>query len=133
MSPATNEHGLYKALFIEWFSKLSGEGSLISRCSIQTGKGVKVADVAWGSYKFFKRNKFSNPYLESPEIMIEILSPSNSRKEMKGKRKLYFSAGAKEVWLCGQDGNMVFFSPEGELAGSGIVEGFPGRVEVDFA
>ncbi|VFM96633.1 MAG: Putative restriction endonuclease [Candidatus Kentron sp. G] len=133
MSPATNEHGFYQALLIEWFIKLSRGGRPISECSVQTENGVKVADVAWGTREFFKRNKLGNPYLESPEIMIEILSPSNSRKEMMGKKELYFTAGAKEVWLCAEDGGMAFFSPEGELAGSRIVEGFPGKVEIDFA
>nr|VFJ72979.1 MAG: Putative restriction endonuclease [Candidatus Kentron sp. FW] len=133
MSPATNEHGIYQVALIEWLIELSKEGRPISECSVQTEKGVKVADVAWGSYEFFERNKRRNPYPESPEIMIEILSASNSRKEMQGKRKLYFTAGAKEVWLCGEDGGMTFFSPEGELAGSGIVEGFPGKIEIDFA
>nr|VFK06728.1 MAG: Putative restriction endonuclease [Candidatus Kentron sp. LPFa]VFK23384.1 MAG: Putative restriction endonuclease [Candidatus Kentron sp. LPFa] len=133
MSPATNAHGIYQMLIGEWLMKLAKDGKPISECSVQTTKGVKVADVAWGTHEFFKRNRFRTPYLESPEIMIEILSPSNSRKEMKGKRKRYFAAGAKEVWLCGEDGEMAFFTAEGELAGSRIVKGFPERVEIDFA
>nr|VFK38863.1 MAG: Putative restriction endonuclease [Candidatus Kentron sp. SD]VFK42129.1 MAG: Putative restriction endonuclease [Candidatus Kentron sp. SD]VFK78957.1 MAG: Putative restriction endonuclease [Candidatus Kentron sp. SD] len=133
MSPATNEHGMYQVALIEWLIGLAKGGRPISECSIQTEQGVKVADVAWGSYEFFQRNKRKNPYPESPEIVIEILSPSNSRKEMRGKRKRYFAAGAKEVWLCAEDGRMAFFSPGGEVPESRIVAGFPGRVEIDFA
>lgn len=133
MSPATNEHGIYQMSIGEWLMALARNGRPISECSVQTTKGVKVADVAWGSFEFFKRNRRKNPYPESPEIMIEILSPSNSRKEMQGKKKLYFAAGAKEVWLCGEDGEITFFSPEGELPDSGVVEGFPRSVEIDFA
>nr|VFJ47685.1 MAG: Putative restriction endonuclease [Candidatus Kentron sp. DK]VFJ51255.1 MAG: Putative restriction endonuclease [Candidatus Kentron sp. DK] len=132
MSPATNEHGIYQMAIGEWLIALSKKGRPISKCSVQTTKGVKVADVAWGSYEFLKRNRRKNPYPESPEIVVEILSPSNSRKEMQGKKKLYFAAGAKEVWLCGEDGKMTFLSPEGELRISGIIEGFPEKINIDF-
>jgi len=106
LSPASNEHGLYQALLIEWLVKLGENGRPISECGIQTAGGVKVADVAWGSYEFFRKNKRQNPYQESPEIVIEILSPSNSRQEMLEKKELYFARGrgnsgfaaAMEAW-----------------------------------
>jgi hypothetical protein len=82
MCPASNEHSLYQMLIIEWLIRLAQNGKPLPECSIQTRKGVKVADVAWASFDFFKRNKRSNPYLESPEVVIEILSPSNTRAEM---------------------------------------------------
>nr|VFK38739.1 MAG: Putative restriction endonuclease [Candidatus Kentron sp. TC] len=132
MSPATNAHGMCQVAIIEWLIKLSKGGRAISECSIQTTRGVKVADVAWGSREFFERNRLRTPYLVSPEIVIEILSPSNSRQEMRGKRKLYFASGAKEVWLCGEDGGMAFYTPEGESVGSRIIERFPGRVKIDL-
>jgi hypothetical protein len=67
MCPATNEHSIYQSLLITWLAQLSTKGHPISKCSVQTRKGVKVADVAWGSFDFFKRNKRLNPYLESPK------------------------------------------------------------------
>jgi Uma2 family endonuclease len=133
MSPATNEHGLYQALIIEWLVRLSQTGKPISECSIQTEKGVKVADVAWASYDFFRKNKRRNPYLESPEIVIEIVSPSNKQEEMIEKKNLYFSQGAKEFWLCGKDGMMSFFSVDGSLIESQIVKDFPKEIDINFA
>lgn len=35
----------------------------------------------------------------SPELVIEILSPGNSRKEMRDKYDIYEQAGVKEYWV----------------------------------
>ena len=133
MCPATNEHGLYQSLLITWLARLSTKGHPISECGVQTSKGVKVADVAWASFDFFKRNKRSNPYLESPEVVIEILSPSNTRAEMEGKKQLYFEQGAQEFWLCDKDGSMLFFTPEQQILASTLITDFPNRITIDFA
>jgi len=133
MTPATNKHGVYQALIIEWLSKLGAGGRPISECSIQTSDGVKVADVAWGSFEFFKKNKLSNPYLESPEIIVEILSPSNTFQEMEEKRELYFARGAKEFWTCDEEGLMRFYTYGRKLDKSEILEAFPEWINIDFA
>ncbi len=82
MSPASHQHGLYPARLIRWLARLLEEGEPLVECNVQTREGVKVADVAWGSNAFFERNQRANPYLEAPEIMVEILSPSNTMEEM---------------------------------------------------
>lgn len=133
LSPASNEHGLYQSLLIEWLVKLGVGGRPISECSIQTRCGVKVADVAWGSYAFYRKNKRQNPYQESPEVVIEILSPSNSLREMLEKKELYFAKGALEFWICANDGNIKFFDIHEELAESGLIINFPKFIEIDFA
>ncbi|MFZ1641170.1 MAG: Uma2 family endonuclease [Candidatus Contendobacter sp.] len=94
---------------IRWLAKLLNGGEPLVECGIQTAEGVKVADVAWGSTAFFKRNQPANPYLEAPEIVVEILSPSNTAEEMREKQALYFERGAWEFWLCDQTGGTVFF------------------------
>ncbi|MEM7654646.1 MAG: Uma2 family endonuclease [Bacteroidota bacterium] len=35
----------------------------------------------------------------APDLMVEVLSPGNSRKEMREKYSLYEDAGVKEYWL----------------------------------
>jgi Uma2 family endonuclease len=133
MCPATNEHGLYQSLLITWLARLAQQGFPISECGIQTRKGVKVADVAWGSYEFFKRNKRANPYLEAPEVVIEILSPSNTRAEMEIKKQLYFEQGAQEFWLCDKNGDVIFLNAQQQLIKSEIILDFPNRITIDFA
>lgn len=133
MSPASNEHGLYQSMLIKLMFKLAIGGDSLTECSIQTSHGVKVADVAWGTYEFFKRNGRANPYLEAPEIVVEILSRSNTRQEMAEKKELYFARGAKEFWMCDRHGEMTFFTNHTELLKSEIIPGFPIQIAIDFA
>ena len=37
--------------------------------------------------------------LGAPDVVIEILSPSNNKKELKYKHELYQEAGVKEYWI----------------------------------
>jgi hypothetical protein len=62
-----------------------------------TSAGVLVADVAWASDEFMRARGFETPYLRSPELCIEVVSPSNSRKELREKVAAYLEAGAVEV------------------------------------
>ncbi len=134
MTPATGTHGIYQSLINECFVKLKEKGSRsIIECPIQTSEGTKVADVAWGSAAFFKKHGFRViSFTESPEIVVEVKSPSNSLKRIEGKKQLYFEAGAKEVWFCDEDGEMHFFSLQGKLKRSELFKEFPERIELDL-
>jgi Uma2 family endonuclease len=133
MTPASNEHGLYQALIVQWLARLGAGGHAVTECSVHTSAGVKVADVAWAGNDFFKRHGRANPYPEAPDIVIEILSPANHQAEMVEKKELYFARGAREFWTCGQDGKVHFFDNLGELQSSGLIPEYPGRIEIDFA
>jgi Uma2 family endonuclease len=133
MTPASHAHGRYQGRIIRWFNRM-GEGEVFPECPIQTGGGVRVADVAWASVAFLKKYGLESLALpESPEIVVEVLSPSNSAGEMDAKRKLYFEAGAKEFWLCGNDGDMRFFNPRGELEKSELFGEFPAHIDIEVA
>ena len=132
MSPASNTHSIYQGLLIGWLNKLGQKGWAFPECSVQTTKGVKVADVAWATVDFFKRNKSRNPYLEAPDILIEVISPSNTKAEMMQKKQLYFAKGAQEVWLCNTQGKMSFFNAEQELESSVLMPDFPDVIKIDF-
>jgi Uma2 family endonuclease len=64
--------------------------------------------------------------------VVEVLSPSNQASDMEEKRQLYFQAGAKEFWLCAEEGRMRFFNPRGELKSSELFREFPSRIDVDI-
>ena len=133
MTPARGRHGIYQSLIDRTLGRLAKEGQIFIECPIETtSEGTKVADVAWGSTEFFRRNKDNdNPYPESPEVVVEVKSPSNSEKVMKWKMALYFEKGAKEVWFCDEVGNMRFFNPQGELGGSELFREFPGHIDIE--
>ncbi len=132
MSPASNRHSLCRGFIIELLDPLLVDGQVILGCSIQTADGVKVADVAWASADFLRRHGVANPYPEAPEIVIEILSPSNTLAEMEEKKELYFARGAREFWICKEDGAMRFYNNHAQLTASALAPGFPGRVELPF-
>ncbi len=54
-------------------------------------------------------NGTTTPVAKTPEICVEILSPSNSETEMKGKHALGLEAGALEKWEYDQDGGGNIF------------------------
>ena len=130
MVAAKNRHRLYQARITAWFEHHGEENRAMQECNIQTSDAVKIADVAWGSVEFFNRNWDSDPYQESPEVVVEVISPSNSEKAMKRKMSLYFERGAKEAWFCDDEGNMRFFNPQGELGKSGMFPDFPGHIDI---
>lgn len=112
MSPASNNHGRWQFKVGKMLDQQKGSGEVITECSINTPEGVKVADVAWASDEFIEKHGFKTPYSATPEICVEITSPSNSMAEMHEKISLYLAQGAQEVWLCDQEGKILYFSEE---------------------
>lgn len=121
MSPVSNRHGILQSEAVYLLRSRLPAGVVIVECSIQTSDGVKVADVAWASDEFMQRNGEVTPYLEAPEICIEILSPSNAPGEMELKVQLYLARGAQEVWLCDEVGEVSVFGHRGQLEQSPLL------------
>ncbi len=46
--------------------------------------------------------------LGAPDLMVEILSPGNSKKEMDTKKRLYEENGVREYWIINFDYEQVF-------------------------
>lgn len=128
MSPASNAHGALQILIGALLFNMKGGGTVISECSVMTSKGVKVAEVAWASREFMDANGTRTPYPVSPELCVEILSPSNTEGHIREKIDLYLARGAKEVWVCDLSGDMKFYNPGGEIADSALFPGFPNKV-----
>ncbi len=121
MTPASNRHGMLQSEMVYLLrSRLPG-GAVIVECSIQTSDGVKVADVAWASDDFLKRNGEATPFQEAPEICVEIVSPSNLSGEIEQKVEPYLARGAREVWVCGDDGVVRHFEHRGRVDGSRLL------------
>lgn len=132
MSPASNRHSLLQGEIQALLRCHAESGVAFPECSVATAAGVKVADVAWASTDFLRRHGAANPYPEAPEILVEVLSASNTRAEMDEKKELYFARGAREVWICEGDGAMRFYSNHAQLECSGLVPAFPLRVSLPF-
>lgn len=57
--------------------------------------------------------------LGAPDLVVEILSPGNTRKEMKNKFELYEEQGVKEYWIVYPDTRniQIFVLKEGKYVG----------------
>ncbi len=107
-------------------------GRVTVECPISTSDGVKVADVAWVSKKRLLQIGGRTALKAAPEICVEVISPSNKRGEIEEKRRLYFEAGAKEVWVCDKQGRISFFlkeAPEVSARASAICPKMPRVLE----
>lgn len=131
MSPASNRRGDLQHLIATELDRRLPSGRAMVEASVQTDVGVKVPDAAWRSRAFLDAHSGEDPYSRAPEICVEVLSPSNSRREIDEKKEHYFLRGATEVWLCDPDGRMSFFDPAGELERSALAPDFPAAITLD--
>ena len=106
-------HALYTAKIMKLLNAYLPAGEVIVQTPIVTSDGVKVTDAAWISAAYVHQLEGQDPVAlkRAPEICVEVLSPSNSPEEMGERSTLYFEAGAQEVWLCGLDGKIAFYTP----------------------
>jgi Uma2 family endonuclease len=130
MSPLKVFHSLLQGKIERLLLRYISEGEVFPECAIYTQKGTKVADVVWVSNERLQQIKYEVECSIAPEICIEVLSDSNTAKEMDEKKQLYFQQQAQEFWLCDQQGNMRFFNRQTELIHSELVPEFPDKVNI---
>jgi Uma2 family endonuclease len=128
MSPHRSYHSIFQSRIIRWLNQLLPNGEAMPECPIKTETGTVVADVAWASPEKVKRNFDLASWAESPEIVVEVLSSSNSEQEIQTKRNAVFVKGAVEFWICDQAGRIQFYGTSGGLARSVVCPGFPQSV-----
>ncbi|OED41473.1 hypothetical protein AB833_09635 [Chromatiales bacterium (ex Bugula neritina AB1)] len=128
MSPASNHHRRIQGRLSALLWNNMPQGEIITECSVSTSDGVKVAHVVWASTAFITEHGYTTPYNKSPELCVEIVSPSNSRQEMAQKTELYLAKGAQEVWVV-YEGTMVeIFDHSGKREHSQFSQGLAEQV-----
>jgi len=131
LSPHKRYHSRIQARVNDVIRDYLAGGVRFVELAIQTADGTKVADVAWMSTeRDASIPEDVEPTPVAPEICVEIRSSSNTEEEMSEKRQLYLDAGAEEVWICDEDGEMTFYDEEGEIESSHRVPSFPAQVDV---
>jgi Uma2 family endonuclease len=117
MSPASNYHSALQSELAIRLKALGGRA--FTEASILTAAGVLVTDVAWADDEFMRAHGFETPYTRALQICVEIVSPSNSRKELREKTAAYLAAGAREVWLVyPKSKRFEFYGEQGSLSSS---------------
>jgi Uma2 family endonuclease len=130
MSPVKIYHSILQGEIEFLLRTLLKGGKALPECAIKTSKGTKVAGVAWASLSILDIIKGQTDASIAPEICVEIISTSNTKREMLEKRQLYFEAGAKEVWMCNENGMMSFYNAGQQLICSVLVPEFPEKLEI---
>lgn len=130
--PPAPSHGSFQLEIGRLLWTLLPEGRVLTECPISTADGVKAADVAWASPDCMKKLGEQVCFPTAPEICVEVMSPSNTEPEIREKMALYFDAGAKEVWRCGRNGAMSFFSSSAlrPMRTSKVCPEFPQQIQL---
>lgn len=97
---------------------------------------VRIPDVAFASWDRFpgrKRPRTAIPHL-APDLVVEVLSASNTKGEMNRKLREYFAAGVRLVWLVDHRKRVVrvhiavdqpiLYSEDQSLDGGAVLPGF---------
>jgi Uma2 family endonuclease len=130
MPPASGSHSFFQRTLCRLLEAGLG-GFALPECPISTLDGVRAADVGWYSEDRFSQVRGQIAFEIAPEICVEVLSPCNTSGEMVAKKKLYFEAGAVEVWLCDETGKIRFFrteQPSQAVPQSALCPDFPSAI-----
>ncbi|MCU0868226.1 MAG: Uma2 family endonuclease [Burkholderiales bacterium] len=126
ISPASNRHGYLQMAVGAALMQALPAGRTIAEASILTDIGVRVPDVVWASPAFVAAHGFETPFRSAPEIVVEVMSPSNTVDELDEKTRAYLAAGAVEVWWVSDDGTTHARTADGVRADTayGVTLGF---------
>ncbi len=78
---------------------------------------VRIPDLSFISWdQFPNRACPTDPIPDAhPDLAVEVLSPSNTRREMQRKRREFFAAGTRLVWQVDPDNRVVDVYTEPEI------------------
>jgi Uma2 family endonuclease len=118
--PPAYKHGLVQGRLVQLLGSLR-DGRVGVETPIATSAGLFSADITWSSDAFVRAHAPEIALQQAPELCIEVVSPSNSRKELTDKRDAYLASGAKEVWIVyPKSKRCEFFGADGRLERSGF-------------
>jgi Uma2 family endonuclease len=119
MSAPSYYHGAVQGRLCQLLAPLGGQASV--EAPIATTSGLFVADVAWASPQFLDLHGGETPLMSAPELCIEVVSPSNSVREIQEKIAAYIAAGAREAWVVyPRSKRCEFYGKQGRLERSGF-------------
>ena len=130
MNPVKINHSFYQSRISTLMQNMRGDGVTLTECAIKTRLGTKCADVAWVSLEKFSDLVGKVEADSAPEVCVEVISSGNTKLEMKSKRNLYFEKGAKEVWICDENGNLEFYAENARLGKSDFFPEFPNKINI---
>jgi Uma2 family endonuclease len=118
VSPPTTRHAFLQAFVSRESAVQRPDGTTFTECPVETDIGVRVPDVVWASPEFMRRHGSESEFRAGPDLFVEVLSPTNTRAEIGEKVAAYLAAGAREVWVVGDDGVREIHTSAGRVTAS---------------
>jgi len=101
MSPGMLPHNLIRdtvLVILKTFAKSRNLGVVVSEQAFQLSeRTVRVPDIAF--VRAGRELAIDRPIADAPELAVEVVSPSNSPREIDERVSDYFAAGCRRVWL----------------------------------
>lgn len=95
-----------------------GLGIVLSECGYVVRRNpdtVRGPDASFVSSERLAAWDAKGPFFEgAPDLAVEVLSPSNSRREIAEKLEEYLEAGGREVWVADPDTRTITVHRRGE-------------------
>ena len=118
VSPPTTRHAFLQAYVAREVGRQRPDGTTFTGCPVETEIGVRVPDVVWASAEFMLQHGAESEFRAGPDLCVEVLSPTNTRAEIDEKVAAYLAAGAREVWVVGEDGVAEMHTTAGRVTTS---------------
>jgi Uma2 family endonuclease len=87
---------------------------------VYTDRGIRVPDVVWMPAARWLEAKGQDPLAFVPDVCVEVVSPSNTRREIMMKVDAYLRGGAREAIVVGLKGEVEYFGSGGKLEVSAL-------------
>ena len=129
MSPTYAWHGKFAFRIAQRLEELLPGGESSVETAIRTAKGTKVADAIWCTAERWSQIKDAYDVPVAPEICVEVRSPTNTDAEIDEKRQLCLDAGAEEVWIYDEEGQITVCDEDGQREASRRAPSFPSRID----
>jgi Uma2 family endonuclease len=143
MSPGMLPHNLIRdtvLLILKTFVVSRNLGVVVSEQAFQLSpRTVRVPDIAFvAAGRQLARDR---PIEGAPDLAIEVISPSNSPREIDRRVSDYFTAGCRRVWLLYPEHREVYIhglagvtcrTSEQQLDDPDLLPGFSARVDALF-
>ena len=103
----------------------SATGFSLPDGSMRSPDASWVSSEKWNGLTLEQKKKFAPV---CPEFVVEVMSPSDSLKELKEKMQMYLSNGVQLGWLFDIENEMVYiYSPKSES----FIKGFDQSIKAD--
>lgn len=131
MSPTSIRHVMFQDHIAAVLKSLLKTGRVLQEFPVTTSENVKAPDVVWISDALLAQVRDQTASPIAPELCVEVMSPGNTQSQQLHKKALYLEAGAREVWICSEQGDIEFYDASGKLPQSALAPSFPSRIEPD--